>query len=78
VIARDAKDRNATIGLNMMAFIEYILSGGQSGADTAKHITRKSACSTVRSGATMMGMDLKAIEGCAVIPGCFNLAGAAP
>jgi hypothetical protein len=38
---------------------------------------RKAACSTVRSGATMMGMDLRAIEGSAVIPGRFNLAEAA-
>ena len=44
----------------------------------AKHSTGKAACSTVRSGATMKGMDLRAIEGSAVIPGCLNLAGAAP
>jgi hypothetical protein len=32
----------------------------------------------VSSGATMKGMDLKAIEGFAVIPGYFSMAGAAP
>lgn len=60
-----------------MALIETILSGGQSGADTAKYITGNAACFRVRSSATMMGMDLGAIEASAVIPGCFNLAGAA-
>jgi hypothetical protein len=60
-----------------MTLIGKILSGGLSGADTAKHITGEAACSTMRSGATMTGMDLRAIEGSAVIPGCFNLAGAA-
>jgi hypothetical protein len=69
--------RSATIALNLMALIERILSSGQSGAGTAKHITGNAACSTVRSGATIMVMDLRAIEGSAVTPGCFNLAGAA-
>jgi hypothetical protein len=44
----------------------------------AKHSTGKAACFTVRSGATMKGMDLRAIEGFAVIPGYFSMAGAAP
>jgi hypothetical protein len=38
----------------------------------------KVACSTVKSDATMMGMDSRTIEGSAVIPGCLSLAGAAP
>jgi hypothetical protein len=50
-----------------MALIETILRSGQSGADTAKYITGKAACSRVRSRATMMGMDLGAIEASAGI-----------
>ena len=44
----------------------------------AKHSTGKAACATVKSDATMMGMYLRTIEGFAVIPGYFSMAGAAP